>query len=281
MKVIKILQEERSKRMKKLSVWMAMFLALLLSACGGAGTGGNAEGGEKEKGYVLAESGKFTFATSGEFAPFSTTNAEGVMSGFDVEVAEAVAKELGLEPNPKKFKFASIVEGVKTGRFDVAVASHTITPKRQKHVDFSTPYYYSGPQIFTRPDSAIETRDDLKGKEVAVSKGSTYAKTAKEVTEDIKVYDSDVIALEALSNGKHNAVITDFITGKEAISNDFNIEAKELLGRSEQAIAVAKDNDQLLEDVNKALQTLRENGTLKKLSEKYFGNDITTDPSKE
>jgi polar amino acid transport system substrate-binding protein len=267
--------------MKKLSLWATMVLAfsMLLAACGGSDDGSGGEGGDSE--YTLVEDGKFTFASSGEFAPFSTTNAEGEMSGFDIEVAEAVAKELGLEPNQKKFKFASIVEGVKTGRFDAAVASHTITEERAKAVDFSTPYYYSGPQIFTRPDSDIEKKADLEGKEIAVSKGSTYAKIAKELTDNIKVYDSDVIALEALSNGKHDAVITDFVTGKEAIGNGFNIEGKELLGRSEQAIAVAKDNDKLLEDINAALETLRENGTLEELSKKYFGEDITTDPESE
>ncbi|MCF6138127.1 transporter substrate-binding domain-containing protein [Pseudalkalibacillus berkeleyi] len=262
--------------MKKFSLWATMLLAfsLLLAACGGSDSGN----GEGESKYDLAESDKFTFASSGEFAPFSTTDASGEMSGFDIEVAEAVAKELGLEPNQEKFKFASIVEGVKTGRFDAAVASHTITDERKKAVDFSTPYYYSGPQIFTRPDSDIQTLDDLKGKEIAVSKGSTYAKTAKEVTDQIRVYDSDVTALEALSKGKHDAVITDFVTGKEAIGKGFKIEARELLGRSEQAIAVSKENEQLLKDINKALETLREDGTLKELSKKYFGEDITTKP---
>jgi polar amino acid transport system substrate-binding protein len=92
------------------------------------------------------------------------------------------------------------------------------------------------------------------------------------------LYDSDVTALEALANGRHDAVITDFITGKEAIGAGLEIEGKELLGRSEQAIAIAQDNDELLEKVNEALETLRENGTLKEISEKYFGEDITAKP---
>ncbi|MCF6408684.1 transporter substrate-binding domain-containing protein [Pseudalkalibacillus salsuginis] len=262
--------------MRKVSLWAVMILlfSMLLAACGGGSEDGDGANGE----YDLKEDGKFTYASSGEFKPFSSTDANGEMTGFDIEVAEAIAKELGLEPNPQKFKFASIVEGVKTGRFDAAVASHTINEERAEHVDFSIPYYYSGPQIFTRSDSDIETKDDLKDKEIAVSKGSTYAKSAEEMTDNIKIYDSDVTALEALSEGKHDAVITDFITGKEAIGNGFNIEGKELLGRSEQAIAVAKDNDKLLKDINAALEKLREDGTLKKLSEKYFGDDITSDP---
>lgn len=260
--------------MKKLLSTIVLLLTLvsLLAGCGGE------EKASGEGGMKLAEDGKFTFAASGEFKPFSVTNGEGKMTGFDIDVAEAVAKELGLEPNQKKFKFASIVEGVKTGRFDAAVASHTINEDRLKHVDFSTPYYYSGPQIFVRPDSSAQTLKDLDGKEIAVSKGSTYADTAEEVTDNIVLYDSDVTALEALANGRHAAVITDFITGKEAIGAKLKIEGKELLGRSEQAIAVAKENEELLKKINEALDTLRENGTLKEISEKYFGEDITADP---
>lgn len=248
-------------------------LVLALAACGSDKTSTN--------GMSLVEEGKFTFAASGEFKPFSYMNEDGTMIGFDIEVAEAIAKELGLDTIQKKFKFGGIVEGVKAGRFDAAVASHTITKERLKAVNFSTPYYYSGPQIFVRSDSSVETLNDLKGKEIAVSKGSTYSKTAEEVTDNIILLDSDVVALEALSKGKHDAVITDFITGKEAIGAGIKIVGKELLGRSEQAIAVAKDNEKLLEEINKALEKLRENGTLTEISKKYFGEDITVDPEKE
>ncbi|MDQ0161167.1 transporter substrate-binding domain-containing protein [Aeribacillus alveayuensis] len=255
-------------------LFIAIFLTSgLLAACGTEKTTS-----ESKEGMKLVEEGKFTFAASGEYKPFSVTDGNGFMSGFDIDVANAVAKELGLEPVQKKFKFAGIVEGVKTGRFDAAVASHTITEERKEHVDFSTPYYYSGPQIFVRPDSDIETLQDLKEKEVAVSKGSTYANTASEVTNNVIQYDSDVTALEALSNGKHDAVITDFITGKEAIGNGLKIDGRELLGSSEQAIAVAKDNPELLQKINEALEKLREDGTLTEISKKYFGEDITKKP---
>src|SRR6185503_14512866 len=121
----------------------------------------------------------------------SVTQDDGSMTGFDIEVAEAVAKELGLEPVQQKFKFGGIVEGVKSGRFDAAVASHTITEERLEAVNFSIPYYYSGPQIYVRPDSTVETIDDLKGLEIAVAKGTTYADVAQPVTDNIKFYDSD------------------------------------------------------------------------------------------
>jgi polar amino acid transport system substrate-binding protein len=255
---------------KKILLFFCLIGLCLLSACA-----------EKEKladGSELINKNQFVFAASGEFKPFSYINNDLTMSGFDVEVGEALAKEMGLEPVQKRIKFKGIVEGVKTGRADAAVASHTINPQRSKHVAFSTPYYYSGPQIFTRPDSSIKTVDDLKGKEVAVAKGSTYADTASKYTDKIKTYDSDITALQALSSGRHDAVITDFVTGKSAAQEGFKIKAQQLIDRSEQAIVLPKDNPKLLKRVNQALEKLREDGTLTRISMKYFGEDITTKP---
>jgi polar amino acid transport system substrate-binding protein len=255
---------------KRILIAALFMLSAILAACGGKVT--------TSEGYELAEDGKFTFASSGEFAPFSVTDGSGNMTGFDIEVGEAIAAELGLEPEQQKYTFASIVEGVKNGRFDAAVASHTITEARLKEVDFSTPYYYSGAQIFVRPDSDIQTLDDLEGMEIAVSRGSTYASLVEGISDNIVPYDSDVVALEALNNGRHDAVVTDFVTGREAIGAGMTLEGRELLERSEQAVGVAKGNEALLEAINKALETLRENGKLAEISEKYFGEDITSDP---
>jgi polar amino acid transport system substrate-binding protein len=209
-------------------------------------------------GTKLIDKQKFIFAASGEFKPFSyVSNDDLSMTGFVIEVGNAVGRELGLEPVQKRMKFKGLIEGIKTGRADAAVASHTINPQRAKHVTFSTPYYYSGPQIFTRPDSKIKTVEDLKGKEVAVAKSSTYAETAKKYTGNIKMYDNDITALNALSIGPHDAVITDFVTGKSAKKEGFNIQEQQLIERSEQAIVIPKDYPILLKRVNEALQKLR------------------------
>ena len=257
--------------MRKSGIILFMaILALLVSGC--------AQKDELTDGSKLITEGEFVFAASGEFKPFSYVNDDMSVTGFDIEVGEAIAKELGLKPVPKRIKFKGIVEGVKTGRADAAVASHTINEQRSKHVAFSTPYYYSGPQIFVRPDSDIETAEDLKGLEVAASKGSTYADTAAKYAKSVKTYDSDITALKALSSGRHDAVITDFVTGAESIKEGFEIEGRQLIERSEQAVVLPQDNPQLLKRVNEALENLRQDGTLAKISKKYFGEDITKKP---
>ncbi|MBS4179181.1 transporter substrate-binding domain-containing protein [Lederbergia citrea] len=258
-------------RIRFIHMLATILLIGMLTAC--------AQKEQSSDGAKLIDKDKFIFAASGEFKPFSyVKNDDLSMTGFDVEVGNAVGKELGLEPVQKRMKFKGLIEGIKTGRADVAVASHTINSERAKQVAFSTPYYYSGPQIFTRPDSKIKTVDDLKGKEVAVAKGSTYAETANKYTNNIKMYDSDITALKALSIGRHDAVITDFVTGKSAKREGFKITERQLIERSEQAIVVPKDNPELLKQVNESLQKLRDNGTLAKISKKYFGQDITKKP---
>ncbi|MFJ5716042.1 transporter substrate-binding domain-containing protein [Neobacillus sp. NPDC093127] len=249
---------------------LSLFMISMLTAC--------VQKNQLSDGTKLIDKEKFIFAASGEFKPFSYLNDDLSMTGFDVEVGNAVGKELGLEPIQKRMKFKGLIEGIKTGRADAAVASHTINTARAKQVSFSTPYYYSGPQIFTRPDSNIKTVEDLKGKEVAVAKGSTYADTAKKYTSNLKMYDSDITALKALSIGRHDAVITDFVTGKSAKKEGFKIEGQQLIERSEQAIVVPKDNPELLKRINDALHRLRDNGTLTRISKKYFDEDITKKP---
>lgn len=270
------------RKMRKLNIALLLaFLVLLLAACGSgddnaADDSGNAPG-EGSGEYDLVESGKLTFAASGEFKPFSYMEGQN-MVGFDVAVGEAIAEKLGLEPNPQRATFSGIVTGVTEGRYDIAVASHTITEERLEQVNFSTPYYYSGPVVYTRPDSDITAIEDLEGKEISVARGTTYLSIAEEYTSSIPQVDSDVVALQSLASGRHDAVITDDVTGLSAIDNGLEIEGKFQLGVAEQAVAVRKENDALLEAVNEALEEMRESGELAALSEEWIGGDITEEP---
>lgn len=269
--------------MKKLNIlFVVSLLALFLAACGSEegsdsneGSDGKTSGNGNE--FNLVEDGELAVASSGEFKPFSYME-DGKMVGYDIAVGEAIAEKLGLEPVQQKAKFAGIVAGVKTGRYDIAVASHTINEKRLKEINFSEPYYYSGPVIFTRPDSDIESAEDLKDKEISVSRGSSYVDMAKEYTDDIPQVDSDVVALQSLAKGHHDAVITDAVTGQTAIDNGLEIENRGQLGVSEQAVAVAKENEKLLEAVNEALKELKESGELKEIAKEWVGVDITKEP---
>lgn len=218
---------------------------------------------------------QFRFASSGEFYPFSFVDDKGELQGYDIDVGREIAKRLNLTPAPAKYKFAGLIEGVKSGRFDAAIASHTITEERREHLAFSTPYYYSGPMVFIRPGDLYENAEALKNKKIAASKGSTYVTIAKEYTEDVSIYDSDITALEALQSGRHDLVITDEIAGAMAIKRGLKIMPSLKLGISEQAIAVSHENPALLEKINQVLQEMRDDGTLAKIGEKFLERDIS------
>lgn len=135
-------EKEEKLIIKKRRFWVpALFsvAVLLLSSCGSNETNGN---GDKRnstaKGSPILEDGKFIFAASGEFHPFSYMDGN-QMSGFDIDVGNAISDKLGLEPIQKKYKFAGIVEGVKSGKFDAAVASHTINEERKNTSFFLSP----------------------------------------------------------------------------------------------------------------------------------------------
>ncbi|MFD1039545.1 transporter substrate-binding domain-containing protein [Virgibacillus byunsanensis] len=266
--------------MKKLNITIYFILLILfLAACGSDNSNDEESNSGDNNGteYDLIEDGKLTFAASGEFKPFSYMEGS-EMIGYDIAVAEAIAEKLGLEAVQKKAKFAGIVTGVNEGRYDIAVASHTITDERLEQVDFTEPYYYSGPVIYTRPDSDIQSADDLEGKEISVSRGSTYVEMAQEYTDDIPQVDSDVVAIQSLAKGHHDAVITDDITGQTAIESGLEVENRGQLGVSEQAVAINKENGKLLEDINVALEELKESGELAALAEEWIGVDITQEP---
>ncbi len=111
-----------------------------------------------------SEENTFSFASSGEFRPFSFTDNNGELMGYDIEVGKELAKRLGKKPVAVKFKFTGIVEGVKNGRFDAGVASQTITEERKQHVAFSIPYYYSGTHIYSSDTEKLKIEIDLKYK---------------------------------------------------------------------------------------------------------------------
>lgn len=282
--IIAVIQMKKGmgRRMKKLKIALFLMVCMFwLAACGNSDSAnGDSNAAGNDNAYNLVADGKLTFAASGEFKPFSYMEGS-EMVGFDVAVGEAIAEKLGLEPNPQRAKFSGIVTGVTEGRYDIAVASHTITEERLQQVDFSEPYYYSGPVIYTRTDSDIQTEDDLEEKEISVARGTTYLEVAEQYTTNIPQVDSDVVALQALASGHHDAVITDDVTGFTAIDAGLEIEGRFQLGVADQAVAVNKDNSALLEAVNEALEEMRESGELAALSEEWIGGDITEKPEIE
>lgn len=227
---------------------------------------------------AMETSGSFDYAMSGLYKPFNYTDG-GDLVGFDVEIGEEIANRMGMEANPVTNPWETIIEGLKSSKYDAIVGSMAITEERLEQVNFSRPYYRSGAQIFVSEDNEdITSEADLAGKKIGVVKASTFRDIAIELTDEDNVvgYDSDVIALQDLPTGRVDAVITDQVVGFSAI-NENGMPIKDVgepLYIDEMGIAVRLDDTQLLEDINAALQEMIDDGTYEEISNRWLGRNI-------
>lgn len=265
---------------KKLSFLGAVFSAgMLLAACGGDDTTSPEEGAGTEGGSSdlnLVEEGKFTSASSGLYKPFNYEEG-GNLTGFDIEIGNALAEEMGLEPNPVTTPFETIIQGLTTNRYDAILGSMAITEERAEQVAFSDPYYYSGGVIFVREgNTEIASEADLEGATIGVVGQSTYDTAAQNYTDDIQYYNSDVVALQDLEvEGRLDAVITADVVGFEAQNAGLGIEMiGDPLWIEQAAVAVRPEDEALLEAINEALAAIVENGTYDEISQKWFGRNL-------
>lgn len=245
----------------------------LLAACGsGASTGqGSTPPQAKET---------FTYAASGAYPPFSMVQ-NGKLTGFDIELGQLLAEKMGMTASAVTNPFATIIEGLNASKYDAVIGSLSITPARQEVVNFTMPYYSSGAQIYVQTkNTTIQGASDLKGKKIGVVKASTFLALAQKITDPSKAigYESDIYALQDLVAGRVDAVITDQVVGGLAIKKGLAVKPvgapQEV---TDQAIAVRKDETDLLKKLNDALTQAKQDGSYKALSMKWLGQVLLTD----
>ncbi|MED1950648.1 transporter substrate-binding domain-containing protein [Brevibacillus centrosporus] len=276
--------------MKK-KAWIGALTSLLLTGMIIVGCGTSTTSSEPAAKTASQPSGQpgeqkeFVFAMSGIYKPFNYKE-NGKLTGFDVEIGEALAAKMGMKPVPITFPFETIVQGLIDKKFDAILGSMTITEERAKVINFTKPYYRSGSQIFVAEDNqTITSPDAVKGKKIGVAAATNYEKVAMTLTDKDKVmkYSSgDVSAMMDLGTKRVDAVISDQVFGYLAIK-DGGLKVKpigEPLVYDEQAIGVNKENTELLEKLNKALDEIIADGTYDKICEKWIGRNILGDPKK-
>lgn len=259
---------------------------LLVAGCGGgqagtqqrSGSGAQQQEQQPSGGDTAADLPDLTFAMSGTYKPFNYVE-NGELVGFDVDIGKALAERMGRNPVPVTHPWETIIQGLKAGRYDAIIGSMAITEKRLEEVNFTRPYYRSGAQIFVAEDNTtIQGPEDLRGKKIGVVKASTFRDVALELTDEDKVigYDSDIFALQDLVVGRVDAVITDQVVGFAAMREE-GLKIKDVaepLFIDEMGIAVRKEDTQLLEELNQALEAIIADGTYDAISEKWFGRSI-------
>ena len=223
----------------------------------------------------VKQSGKILIGTEGAFPPFNFFDDQNNLKGFDIDIGNAVAKQLGLEPEWKAHAWDTMLIALNQGRFDFVIASHTITEERAKAVDFSKPYYCTGNVIVSKPGGP-QMPADLKGKVIGAQLGTTFEEYAKQFdAREIKTYQTNPDAVQDLMMGRIDAWITDQFTALEAVqSRDLDLQISSLLNTEQIGMAVAKGNKLLLAALNQALDEILANGVYEQISKKWFGKDI-------
>ncbi len=243
---------------KLLSLVLIVAMVAALASCGT-----KTEGGAKKT---------LTMATNAEFPPYEYKEGDKFL-GIDVEIAQAIADELGMELKIEDIAFDSIIAEVTSGKADMGVAAMTVTEDRMKNVAFSVSYATSAQVIVVKNESEINDPDALTGKKIGVQLGTTGDIYAEEYIKEatIERYNKGADAILALTQGKVDAVIIDrqpaevFVEKNEGIKivdKEFTLE--------DYAIAIAKDNTDLLKKVNDALTKLKDSGKLKEIVDKYI-----------
>ncbi|WP_280540511.1 amino acid ABC transporter substrate-binding protein [Chromohalobacter sp. 11-W] len=219
---------------------------------------------------------------SGGYYPFTFVEQD-VLKGFEVDVMNAVGEQTGDDIEFVTASFSGLAGMLDSGRIDTIANQITITPERKAKYAFTEPYVYDGAQVVVRKgNDAIEGVEDLKGKTVAVNLGSNYEQLLRELPYaddiDIKTYESNIEQDVAL--GRADAFVMDRVSATQVIK-DKPLPlalAGQPFSRIENALPFRDDEagHALRDRINKALDVLREDGTLKQISEKWFGTDITT-----
>jgi len=230
---------------------------------------------------AIKSRGALNIGLEGTYPPFGYQDESGTLVGYDVDIARAVAERMGLKAQFFPAKFEGILAALETGRFDVVVNQITISEARAKAYDFSEPYTYSGLQIIVRKDRLkdIKGPDDLAGKKVGVLLGTNHEQWLKDHTPkaDIRTYEDDATRNQDLLVGRIDAVLNDrLIVGSVLKVYGGNLQpAGEPLSHEREAIAVKKGNPDLVAAINQALASLSADGSLKRISEKWFAQDVT------
>ena len=221
-------------------------------------------------------SGKLIVATEGAYPPFNYFQGA-KLTGFEVELAEAIVKKMGLAIEWKSLAFDALLAGLKQDRWDMVIASFGITDERAKAVTFNTPEYCSGGVIVSR-DPAIHNAPKLAGKTVAVQTGTTYLKNVLLVpgVKEVKNFPQDTDARSALLNGRVDAWVSDRFVVKAAIEAQpkAGLKAGDFLYVEKIASAVKKGNLPLATAIDKAIADVMADGTYKAISEKYLKEDV-------
>ena len=275
---------------------MAAAGVLSLSGCGSSGSSstaasstasGAASAGAAAAGSDLLSTiqsrGTLIVALEGAWQPWSYHDESDTLVGYDVEVSRAIAEKLGVEPEYVESDWDSLFAGMDAGRYDLVCNGVEVTDERSKTYDFTTPYGYIHTALAVKKDNdTITSFEDLKGKTTANSLASTYMELAESYGATVQGIDTLEETIQLLTAGRIDATLNADVSFYDYLNVHPDADFK-IVAQTEEASHVAiplrkgEETASLREAIDKAIEELRAEGTLTELSEKYFGQDISSE----
>lgn len=233
----------------------------------------SAEPINQTKAYLLSP-GKLIIGTDATFRPMEYTDANGQLIGYDIDLGNRIAAKLDLEAEFQNIAWDDLFTSLEQGKIDIIISSVSITDERKVKYQFSDPYLNAGQVIITRnDDNTISSVADLTNKKIAVQSGTTNEEEAKKYTssDKILVYDDFLLATKALLEGEADAIFSDLTAAKGIITDNPSLKISSEPFTSEYyGITMKKDNSLLHSKINDALGSLRQQGVLVLLKQKWL-----------
>jgi polar amino acid transport system substrate-binding protein len=219
-------------------------------------------------------------ATESSYKPFSYTDADGKLIGYEIELVDALCAQMNAKCEVISQDWDGLIPGLNAQKFDAAIAGMSITPERKEVVEFSDPYFHSGIILIGKKDDDISV-ESLTGQPVASQRSTVASQYLQDehANADIKLYDTQDNAYLDLTSGRVRAMMSDKVTGsdwlKTEAGKDYEIKGQEI-STDDDAMGIAfRKGDPLVAKFNSALAELRANGTYEQITGSYFGTSST------
>jgi len=245
---------------------LAVFaFAVLAAGCGDS----DDDGGSGDSG---GGGGTLTVGSDIPYPPFEQ-GKPGNYTGYDIELMEAIAKNIGREAEFQDTSFDTIFRDLAQGRFEAVASATTITDEREKTVDFTNPYYLSEQALLVKEGGEIDSVEKLKGATVGVQQGTTGEEFVEEEGDagELRPYPQGPDAVSALKAGTVDVVVIDIPVAENAVEGGGGLEISAAIPTEEEyGFVVPQDEEELLEEMNEALDELKDDGTFATIYEKWF-----------
>ena len=242
----------------------AAIMAVTFTACADSSSSSDSKSG-----------GSIKFGTNAEFPPFEYVVSKGVIgefAGIDMAIAQQIGEDNNKEAKIENMEFDSLLVALDNGKIDAAIAGMTVTDERKEKVDFSEPYYNAKQVMIVKEDSNIAKASDMSDKKIVVIQGYTGETCVKKLGFSYQSFKKGTEAIMELVNGKCDVVVIDSATADKYVKDNKGlkvVEDNKEFENEEYAIAVKKGNKELLDQINKSIKKMKEDGTINELAAKY------------